>query len=91
MTRLDEQHTIAGLAAHAQMSPRTFLRRFAEETGSTQLQWILRARVDTARELLESTRLTRSTASRTRSAWEPDRTSDCISAGPWMCPPRSIA
>ncbi|MCV7063223.1 helix-turn-helix domain-containing protein [Mycolicibacterium vaccae] len=39
------------------LSPRTFLRRFAEETGSTPLQWILRARVDTARELLESTRL----------------------------------
>jgi len=57
MTRLDQQLTIAGLAAHAQMSPRTFLRRFAEETGSTPLQWILRARVDTARELLESTRL----------------------------------
>ena len=30
---------------------------FAEETGSTPPQWILRARVDTARELLESTRL----------------------------------
>lgn len=57
MTRLDHQLTIAELAAHAQMSPRTFLRRFAEETGSTPLQWILRARVDTARELLESTRL----------------------------------
>ncbi|SDD67529.1 GlxA family transcriptional regulator [Auraticoccus monumenti] len=57
LTRLDEPLTIAGLAAHAQMSPRTFLRRFAEETGSTPLQWILRARVDTARELLEGTRL----------------------------------
>jgi transcriptional regulator GlxA family with amidase domain len=57
MTRLDQQLTIAGLAAHARMSPRTFLRRFAEETGSTPLQWILRARIDTARELLESTRL----------------------------------
>ncbi len=57
MTQLDQPHTIAGLAAHARMSPRTFLRRFAEETGSTPLEWILRARVDTARELLESTRL----------------------------------
>lgn len=57
LTRLDQPLTIAALAAHAQMSPRTFLRRFAEETGSTPLQWILRARVDTARELLESTRL----------------------------------
>jgi transcriptional regulator GlxA family with amidase domain len=57
MTRLDQPLTIAALAEHARMSPRTFLRRFAEETGSTPLQWILRARVDTARELLESTRL----------------------------------
>lgn len=57
MMQLDQPLTIAGLAAHARMSPRTFLRRFAEETGSTPLEWILRARVDTARELLESTRL----------------------------------
>ncbi len=57
MARLDQPLTIAGLAAHARMSPRTFLRRFAEETGSTPLQWILRARVDTARELLESSKL----------------------------------
>ncbi|MCO8277526.1 helix-turn-helix domain-containing protein [Actinoplanes sp. TRM 88003] len=57
LKRLDQPLTIAGLAAHARMSPRTFLRRFTEETGSTPLQWILRARVDTARELLESTRL----------------------------------
>lgn len=57
MARLDQQLTVAELAAHARLSPRTFLRRFAEETGSTPMQWILRARVDTARELLESTRL----------------------------------
>ena len=57
MARLDQPLTVAGLAAHARLSPRTFLRRFAEETGSTPMQWILRARVDTARELLESTRL----------------------------------
>lgn len=57
LTQLDQPLTIAELAAHAQMSPRTFLRRFADETGSTPLQWILRARIDTARELLEGTRL----------------------------------
>ncbi|MGW0159280.1 GlxA family transcriptional regulator [Mycobacterium sp. NPDC003323] len=57
LTRLDQQLTLAALADHARMSPRTFLRRFAEETGTTPLQWILRARVDAARELLESTRL----------------------------------
>lgn len=57
LERLDQPLTIDGLAAHARMSPRTFLRHFADETGSTPLQWILRARVDAARELLESTRL----------------------------------
>lgn len=57
VARLGQQLTVAELAAHAQMSPRTFLRRFAEETGRTPMQWILQARVDTARELLESTRL----------------------------------
>ena len=29
-------------------------RRFAEETGCTPMQWVLRARIDMARELLES-------------------------------------
>lgn len=57
LTQLAEPLTIAELAAHARMSSRTFLRRFAEETGTTPLQWILRARVDAARELLESTRM----------------------------------
>ncbi|MGW2093650.1 GlxA family transcriptional regulator [Promicromonospora sukumoe] len=57
LAHLDQPLTVAGLAAHARLSSRTFLRRFAEETGSTPMQWILRARVDAARELLESTRL----------------------------------
>ena len=57
LTQLAEPLTIAELAAHARMSSRTFLRRFTEETGTTPLQWILRARVDGARELLESTRM----------------------------------
>lgn len=57
LKRLDQHITIADLAAHARMSRRTFLRRFTEETGSTPLQWILRARIDGARERLESTTL----------------------------------
>ena len=47
----------AGAAALLWPALALFLRRFTEETGSTPLQWILRARVDTARELLETTRL----------------------------------
>lgn len=57
LTRLHEPLTVTDLATHAQMSLRTFMRRFAEETGDTPLQWVLRARVDAARALLESTKL----------------------------------
>lgn len=57
MARLHRPITVAALAAHARLAPRTFLRRFAEETGTTPMQWILRARVDAARELMENTRL----------------------------------
>lgn len=50
---LDEPLTLDILARHAAVSPRTFSRRFVEETGYTPMQWLLRARVDRARELLE--------------------------------------
>lgn len=43
------------LAAHACVSPRTFARRFREQTGTTPLQWLLRARIQRAQELLETT------------------------------------
>lgn len=51
--RLAEPLTVADLAAHAHVSPRTFARRFVAETGVTPLRWLLTARVDRARELLE--------------------------------------
>ncbi|MEU2222939.1 helix-turn-helix domain-containing protein [Streptomyces sp. NPDC018347] len=51
--RLDEPLTLELLAQHAGVSTRTFSRRFVEETGYTPMQWVMRARVDTARELLE--------------------------------------
>ncbi|MEV0338299.1 helix-turn-helix domain-containing protein [Nocardia sp. NPDC050713] len=54
LQHLDEPLTIAALAGHANTSPRTFARRFVQETGLTPLQWLLRARLDSARELLES-------------------------------------
>ncbi|UKD52980.1 helix-turn-helix domain-containing protein [Amycolatopsis sp. FU40] len=55
LQRLDESLSIRLLARHAGMSQRTFLRRFAEETGTTPLQWLLNARLGKARELLETT------------------------------------
>lgn len=45
--------TLEALAQHAGVSPRTFSRRFAEDTGYTPMQWVMRARIDVARELLE--------------------------------------
>ncbi|HEY8983964.1 MAG TPA: helix-turn-helix domain-containing protein [Streptomyces sp.] len=51
--RLHEPLTLEALARHAAVSPRTFSRRFAEDTGYTPMQWVMRARIDLARELLE--------------------------------------
>ncbi len=51
-------HTIAGLARRAQMSERTFARRFVAETGTTPHRWLSMQRVLHARQLLEETRLT---------------------------------
>lgn len=55
LAHLDKPLTIAVLARNANVSPRTFSRRFREETGYTPMQWVMRARVDVARELLENT------------------------------------
>ncbi|WP_405801074.1 GlxA family transcriptional regulator [Streptomyces sp. NBC_01506] len=55
--RLGEPLTLTALARHAAVSPRTFSRRFAEDTGYTPMQWVMRARVDAARELLERSEL----------------------------------
>ncbi len=52
---LDREVTVEDLAARAHMSPRTFARRFQQETGTTPYRWLLGQRVLLARELLEST------------------------------------
>ncbi|WP_328582491.1 GlxA family transcriptional regulator [Streptomyces sp. NBC_00370] len=51
--RLGDPLTLEVLAGHARVSPRTFSRRFVEDTGYTPMQWVMRARIDVARELLE--------------------------------------
>ena len=56
-TGSSEPLTLGVLARNANVSPRTFSRRFVEDTGYTPMQWVLRARVDLARELLERTDL----------------------------------
>ncbi|MFC8428143.1 GlxA family transcriptional regulator [Streptomyces sp. NPDC057253] len=55
LARLDKPLTVAELAAHALLSTRTFVCAFAAETGTTPIRWLNAARVDRARELLETT------------------------------------
>jgi AraC family transcriptional regulator, transcriptional activator FtrA len=49
--------TVEAMARHANVSPRTFARRFRSETGTTPLQWLLARRVLAARRLLEESDL----------------------------------
>ena len=55
--RLGEPLDVAAMAGQAGVSPRTFARRFREETGTTPLQWLLSQRVLEARRLLEESDL----------------------------------
>ncbi|UGY94218.1 helix-turn-helix domain-containing protein [Streptomyces gobiensis] len=55
---LDEEITVDQLAARAHMSPRTFARRFQQETGTTPYQWMLGQRLLRSQHLLEDTDLT---------------------------------
>jgi transcriptional regulator GlxA family with amidase domain len=55
--RLAEPLDVAAMSHHAGVSPRTFARRFRDETGTTPLQWLLTRRVQEARRLLEQTDL----------------------------------
>lgn len=56
--QLTQSHTVETLARRVGMSPRTFLRRFAESTGTTPAKWILQARLQRAQTLLTQSRLT---------------------------------
>lgn len=47
--------TLPDIAAEAGLSTRTLIRRFREQTGTTPLQWLHRARVRRAQHLLETT------------------------------------
>ncbi|MFI2283055.1 helix-turn-helix domain-containing protein [Nocardia beijingensis] len=54
---LDLPHTVEDLATRANMSTRTFARRFAAETGTTPVKWLTNQRVLLAKQLLEETDL----------------------------------
>src|SRR5499426_122994 len=52
---LDQQVTVAQLASRAHMSPRSFARRFVQETGTTPQRWLTGQRILLAQRLLEET------------------------------------
>jgi transcriptional regulator GlxA family with amidase domain len=55
LRNLDRPVTVDELAGLAAMSPRTFARRFVQETGTTPQRWIIGQRVLLAQQLLEQT------------------------------------
>ena len=55
LDNLAQRHTLDELAYRAHMSRRTFIRRFHQETGLSPMAWLTSARLDWARELLETT------------------------------------
>ena len=57
LSNLEQPLTTKSLAAHAQMSERTFARRFADATATTPHRWVTLNRVRRARDLLETTGL----------------------------------
>lgn len=55
--RIDQPWTVRSLAQHCRTSERTLLRRFKEVTGVSPVQYAQQLRVERAKALLESTRL----------------------------------
>ncbi|MFD9739100.1 GlxA family transcriptional regulator [Umezawaea sp. NPDC059074] len=55
LKHLDTEHPVSELARRAQLSERTFARRFVAETGTTPHRWLTSQRVLRARRLLEDT------------------------------------
>ena len=52
---LDQPLTVRQLAARANMSERTFARRFVQDTGTTPQRWLIGQRILLAQQLLEET------------------------------------
>lgn len=55
--RLDQAWSVQALAEHCNTTPRTLLRRFQEAVGMSPIQYSQQLRVERAKALLESTRL----------------------------------
>jgi len=57
LANLDAPITLDDLAAQSAMSRRSYLRRFAKETGTTPIKWLIEQRIQASLELLESSSL----------------------------------
>lgn len=57
LQHLDQQLSLKALAQVANLSVRTFTRRFRAETGTSPSAWLLQERLDLARRLLETSEL----------------------------------
>lgn len=57
LDNLDQELSVDSLASVAELSPRHFARTFSSETGMTPMDFVHSARVDRARQLLESSDL----------------------------------
>jgi transcriptional regulator GlxA family with amidase domain len=55
LNNLASRQTVDDLAHRAHMSRRTFIRHFQQETDTSPMAWLAAARIDWARELLETT------------------------------------
>lgn len=53
----EQPHTSSSMARYVNMSERTFLRRFSAATGTTPARWLVQARLQKCRDLLENTHL----------------------------------
>ena len=51
---LDQSHDVASMSRRVRWPPRTFARRFKQETGTTPQQWLSHLRVQKAKRLLEA-------------------------------------
>ena len=57
LANLEQDVTLADMARQARCSERTLLRQFRAETGQSPQQWLTARRIDAARSMLETTRL----------------------------------
>lgn len=57
LDNLAKPHTLDTIAQHVHMSPRNLSRVFASECGASPIAFLMNARIDAARRLLESTNL----------------------------------